>query len=295
MHIHRTRVAGRPRRWFAVAFVTLSAMLAAPAAALALQPPTILSAGINAADQLYMTWALGAGTVYDQAQFATAPALEPGSPFMFDLDNVLGFECGDLDECPDTPALTSYTLSSPVPRDRRYYAMVSSAAGSEILGSTVWVIDADKPLLAGPLPETSGLPGVGDLAIGSPVTGRPLTTPVIAPPPPAIGAAPAPSASIAVPKLPRRIGEILRRGVRVKVTCGGPCAASAQLLLGGQSLAAKHISPRAAGARTIELRPQGAARNRLRNRPRARLQIAVTVTPAGGAAKHVSRSFLVLR
>jgi hypothetical protein len=284
----------------AVAFVTACAAATMPGAALALlQPPTITSAGINSADQLYVTWALGAGTTYEQAQFATAPALEPGVPFMFDLDNLLGDESCDAEDCPATPAATSYTTTSPVPRDRRYYAMVSAAAGEERLASSVWVIDEAKPLLAGQLPEITGPPVSGDVTAGLPAVGRPAPAPVVAPPAPAVAPAPppapAPSASISVTKLPRKIGEILRQGVRVAVTCGGPCVAAGQLLLNGQQLAVKRLPARGAGARTFVLRPAGAARKRLGGRHRARLKIAVTVTPAGGAAKRLSRSFLVLR
>jgi hypothetical protein len=287
-------LARSPRRRFAIAFVALSAMLATPAAAIASQPPTILSAGVNAADQLYVTWALGPGTTFDMAQFATAPALEPGAPYMFDLDNALGYEC-DAEECPSDPAATSYTTTSAVPRDRRYFAMVSAEAGTEHLASAVWVIDDAKPLLAGQPPDDP--PVIGDLTIGAPTTGHPASAPAIAPPapPPAPAPAPAPSASISLPKLPRSTAEILRRGVRVTVTCAGRCVAAAQLLLDGQRLALKRISPRGAGTRTFAVRPAGAARTRLRAHRRARLQIAVTVTPAGGATKRLSRSFVVAR
>ena len=73
------------------ALMSAAVLLAAPPAALAAEPPTILSAGIDARDQLHATWAVAPGTTFHHVSFATDPAPDPDVPAYFAFDNFATF------------------------------------------------------------------------------------------------------------------------------------------------------------------------------------------------------------
>src|SRR3954452_21190949 len=144
------------RSLLAGALASAAVLLAAPPAALAAEPPTILSAGIDAADHLYATWTLGPGTTFERAAFATSPQPDPFLAGFFLTDNLADAGCTGEAGCTATPQTTSYTSAYPIGRDRRYFVSVTATAGkTEQLVSAVWVIDEAKPLIAGDAPVGS--------------------------------------------------------------------------------------------------------------------------------------------
>jgi hypothetical protein len=107
--------AARLRRGLrrAVALVAATTALGS-GAALAADPPTILTAGIDAGDHLYVTWSLAEGTTYTSAGFASGPWPEPGLPFSFFAGN----SAGDSD-CARAPRITDRARARRPPRRSR--------------------------------------------------------------------------------------------------------------------------------------------------------------------------------
>jgi hypothetical protein len=280
-----SRRSGRAR--LAAVLAVVAAALLAPAAALAADPPTVLSAGINAADELYATWSLAPGTTFSHADFATVPTPDPALPDFFADGNFAGFVCAaPPDSCSGTPTTTSYTAAFPTVRDRRYYFKVTSTDGTQQLTSDVQVIDDAKPQIPGDAPTGSG-PTAGAPA---PVGSKPLA----ALPASSTGSV-RPTVSIAPLALPKRLGAVLITGARLRVTCSGACVATGSLRYLGVALARKTVTLSRAGTRTIVVRPTGKVRNRLKGRSHATLRLGGTVKPIGGKGSHVTRIFKVLR
>ncbi len=278
---------------FAVIAVAV-ALLAAPAAAQAADPPTILTAGINSADRLYATWSLGVGTAYDHVSFATGPEPDSAVPSFFSPANFAAFGCGVPPECDGLPTTTSFTSSYPVARDRRYFvkvaALVPGVAGL-FPTSPMWIIDETKPLLAGEAP-------VGEVApTESPAVGRLLAqgvAPAPPPPPPPMQAA-RPRARFTAQKLPRTFAALRLSGVRLRVSCTAACAVSGSLTLNGVVLGRESTNLSRAGARTFTVRLSAYGARRLAGRSSARLRIAAQAKPAGGSTLRASRTFTVRR
>jgi hypothetical protein len=259
------------------ALASAAALLAAPPAArAAAQPPTILTAGIDAADHLYATWSLGAGTAFERVAFATSPEPNPFLAGFFVDDNIADVGCAGLDGCTATVATTSYTSGYPIARDRRYFVEVTAAAAGLQLTSAVWVIDEVKPLIAGEAPV-----GTPELPTRSPATGRLF--------------APAPSASLRVLALPGSIAGVLRGAVRVRVRCAAPCDVDLRLSLDGRTLVRRTGRLDGGASTALAFKPTGALRRDLRGRARAHLRISGFVTPLGGVTRRVSRAFDVRR
>jgi hypothetical protein len=278
---------------FVVIAVT-AAILAAPGTAHAVDPPTILTAGIDSVDRLYATWALGVGTAYDHVSFATSPEPDPVVPSFFTTANFAAFGCGVPPDCDGLPTTASFISSYPVARDRRYFvkvaALVPGVAGL-FPTSPVWIIDETKPLLAGKAP-------VGEVApTDSPAVGR-LLAPGVAPaPPPPPPARPAmrPRARFTAQKLPRTFAALRRSGVRLRVSCNAGCSASGSLTLNGVVLGRKSTTLSRAGKRTYTVRLSTFGARRLAGRSSARLRIVARAKPAGGSTLRASRSFTVRR
>jgi hypothetical protein len=271
------------------------AALAAPAAASAADPPTILTAGIDAADQLYASWTLGAGTTYDHASFATSPGADPVVPAFFASENFAAFGCGVPPDCDAPPNATAFRSSYPVARDRRYFVKVAAqvpGVAGVFPTSAVWIIDETKPLIAGKAP-------VGEVTpTASPAAGRLFAAgvaPAPPPPPPPPPPPARPAARFIAQKLPPTFAALRRSGVRVRVTCSAGCAASGSLTLGGVVLGRKSTNLSRAGTRTVTVKLSAYGRRRLLGRSRARLKISARATPAGGATVRSSRSFTVTR
>jgi len=266
------------------------AALAAPAAALAEDPPTILTAGIDATDQFFATWTLGAGTTLDHVSFATSPEADPVAPSFFLSTNFASFGCGVPPDCDLPPTATSFTSSYPIARDRRYFVQVAAQV-SGVTGtfptSAVWIIDETKPLIAGKAP-------VSDVAAtNSPAAGRLFAAGVApAPPPPTPAGAP-PKAKVTAARLPNTLGGLRLSGLRLHVSCTAACDASGSLTLGGLSIGRRSTKLSRAGKRTFVVRLSAAGRRRLAGRSRARLKISARAKPAGGATVRASRSFTV--
>jgi hypothetical protein len=287
-------------------------VLCVPGFALAADPPTILAAGINGADQLYATWSLGAGTIFSHADFSTIPDPEPEVPEFFADGNLAAYDCvAPAEGCTATPTSTSFTADAPSPRDRRYFVKVTAVAAGppDALTSAIWVIDDAKSVIPGEVPRGAGPP------TNSPVSGHPLEIatapgapggpggpgPGPGPGPGTPGALPQPLgaagiSSITVLSVPKSIRGVVRSGVKLQVTCAGAaCTVAGSLLLNGKALARKRGSIPAGVTRTLVLKPVGMSRDRLRKRSRARLRISGMVTPASGAPQRVVRLFTVRR
>ncbi|MEA2221093.1 MAG: hypothetical protein QOJ35_3719 [Solirubrobacteraceae bacterium] len=277
----------RSRRALALALAA-TALGSGPAPAA--EPPTILTAGIDAADHLYVTWSLAAGTTYADASFASGPWPEPGAPFAFFAGNATGGDdcvppSGVTDgPCKASPTATSFTTPEPTARDRRYFVKVAAVptGGPPRVTSAVWVIDEARPLMPGFVPAAEGPP------TNSPATGRSLAGMAF----PAV-----PHPTISVPALPTTIRALLVTGVRVRVRCATfQCALEdGSLSLGGTSIASESDFVAAGRTHTFVLRPRGAARTRLRGRTRARLRLRALVRTADGRARRITRSFTVRR
>ena len=281
--------AGRRRLRWAVALVAAATALSS-GAALAADAPTILTAGIDAGDHLYVTWSLAAGTTYTSAGFASGPWPEPGLPFSFFAGNGAGdSDCaappGITDgPCEGTPTSTSFTSPRRTVRDRRYFVKVAAepTAGPPHVTSAVWVIDEAKPLIPGFVPANDGAP-----------TNRPATAHSIEGTP--LPAVPVPT--ISLPALPRTIRAVLASGIRLRVRCANFACALEEgtLSLNGKQLASETDFVSADRTRTFIFRPSGAARTPLKRRSRAILRIRALVRTADGKAKRLSRSFAVRR
>jgi len=282
------------RRAALIATAVAVAALAAPTAAIAVEPPTILTAGIDSADRLYATWSLGVGTTYDHASFATSPEADPAGPSFFESANVAAFGCGVPPDCDGLPTTTSFLSSYPVGRDRRFFVKVAAqvpGAAGVFPTSTVWIIDETKPLIAGKAP-------VGELTpTDSPAAGRMLApgVPPAPPPPPPPPPAARPTARFAPVKLPQSLAALRVSGVRLRVTCSAACAASGRLTLAGASLGRRDTDLERAGTRTITVRLSPLGRRRLRGRSQARLRITAMAKPAGGFTVRASRAFTLRR
>lgn len=259
------------------ALVSAAVLLAAPSAARAAEPPTILTAGIDAADHLYATWTIGAGTTFERVAFATSPQLDPFLAGFFVPDNLADAGCAGEAGCEATAQTTSYTSAFPTARDRRYFVEVTTSVSRyEQLSSAVWVIDESKPLIAGEAPV-----GSRDLPTRKPATGRLL--------------APAPNASLGLLKLPATIGRVLRGGVRVRVRCSAPCDVDLRLSLSRRTIVRRTGRLGAGTSTLLAFRPSGPLARDLGRRSRARLRLAGTVTPLGGVTTSIGRSFSVRR
>lgn len=277
-------------RCVTVAVVAALVSLAAPAAS-AQAPPTILSAGIDARDALYATWSVAPGSTFDFVTFATVPDPNPELPNFFADGNFAGF-CDPTLASPTCTA-TSYVAPYSVGRDRRYFVKVSAEVGEDggdFVSSAVWVIDGAKPLIPGPAPAGAD-PPTGAAVAGHPLGSAAPPPPALPPPPPA----PTPAATIKLLTVPRTIGALLARGVRLRVACTVRCSTTGRLTLGPRSLGAKSLSLAGAGTRVLTVKPARTGRARLRGRSRARVKIAVAVTPAGGTTARLARSFSVRR
>jgi hypothetical protein len=283
--------AARLRRGLRCAVALVAAAMALGSdAALAADPPTILTAGIDAGDHLYVTWSLAAGTTYTSAGFASGPWPEPGLPFSFFAANSAGdSDCapapGITDgPCTGTPTSTSFTSPRRTVRDRRYFVKVAAepTTGPPHVTSAVWVIDEAKPLIPGFVPANEGAP------TNRPATGRSIEgTPLPAVPVP----------TISLPALPRTIRAVLASGLRLRVTCATFACALEEgtLSLDGKELAGQTDFVSANRTRTFVFRPSGAARKRLKRRSRAALRIHALVRTVDGRAKRLSRTFTVRR
>ena len=268
--------------------------LAAPAAAVAADPPTILTTGIDAQDQLYATWALAVGTTYDHISFATSPDADPVVPAFFIAANFAAFGCGVPPDCDALPTATSFRSSYPIARDRRYFVKVAAQVPGvvgEFPTSAVWVIDETKPLIAGKAPVGEAAPS------NSPAVGRLLApgVPPAPPPPPPPPPAARPTARFIALPLPRTFGSLRLAGVRLRVTCKAACAASGTLTLNGVALGRRSTTLSRAGTRTFTVRLSAFGRRRLAGRTRARLKIAARAKPVGGITLRASRTFTVVR
>lgn len=274
-----TSITRRVRRAFVLAVA--AAVLAAPGTALAADPPTILTAGIDVDDQLYATWSLAPGTTFDRVGFATVPTVS--SPGFFDIRHFAGFECAD-DFCDGKPTSTSHTAGYPTARDRRYFVMVTAAAaGEETVSSAVWVIDDTKPVIPGVAP-LGGLESTNVPVAGHPFDGASLLPPGVVS-----------TGKVEVLKVPKTNHGLLVAGVRLRVTCSAACGFEAGISLGDTDLALKETGFASGVSRTFTLKPSGAARDRIRRRARSRIKISAAVTPLQGRARSVSRFFTVRR
>ena len=252
-------------------------LLAVAPAALAAEPPTILSAGIDDADRLYVTWRLGPGTTFERAAFATSPQPDPFLAGFFLSDNLADAGCAGEAGCTATPRTTAYTSAFPIARDRRYFVTVTATVGrAEHLVSAVWVIDETKPLIAGDAPL-----GSPSLPTRTPAGGRLF--------------APAPSASLRLLSPPATIARVLRGDVRVRVRCSAPCDVDLRLSLNGRTLVRRTGRLPAGSSTRLAFEPTGPLARDLRGRARARLRIAGTVTPLGGVTTRLARAFTVRR
>jgi hypothetical protein len=263
----------------------MAAMLAAlsvPGLAAGASEPQITSAGIDANDRLFATWQLAPGTTFDTVEFASSSIVEPLVPGAFlDVDNFAGLECVPPPRsCDGNTAQTSYRESLRVSRDRRYFVVVNARAGRRLVNSAIWVIDDAKPLLPG-----EGEPS--EEPVNAPVFGHPL----FVPPPETI---PAPLFSVLTP--PKRIGGLVQRGIRVRLTCPAfECYADLELRLGKTKLASADPSVRPGGRQTLRLRPSRSARARLRARSRVRVRISADVIQPGGKRTRIAHNVLLRR
>jgi hypothetical protein len=250
--------------------------LSTPSAALAAEPPTIVSAGIDATDRLYVTWSLGAGTTYNRAVFATGPRPHPHLVGYFADENLSQSNCAGLPGCLGMPAATSFTARRPIERDRRFFVEVTANDGERLLTSAVWVIDETKPLIV-----EEALAGDPRRPTNDPVGGRWFASP--------------PSASLSLTRLPTTIAGVFASLVRVRARCTVSCDVALRLSLDGRTLAQRSGRLFGGSSTKLVLRPQGLSRATLRERSRARLRITGTVSPLGGPQRRMDRTFVVRR
>jgi hypothetical protein len=282
----RRGLPGRCATAAAIAVVAATAALVAPAGALAVAPPTILSAGVNANDQLYVTWAVAPGTTFDFVTLATVPDADPADPTFFASGNFAGF-CDPMIASPTCTA-TGYVGAYGVSRDRRYFAKVSAqvTGTTTYLPSAVWVIDDAKP-------QIPGEAGTGTIpATGPAVAGHPLGT---AAPPPPVAPPPKPAAAIKLVSPPKTISGLLAKGVRVQVACSVTCSSFGRLTLGSPTIGTKTFTLVGGGIKTLVIKPSAKGRKRLRGRSKARIKVVASAAPFGGTTKKVTKSFTVRR
>lgn len=267
-----TRATATALRLIAIALT----VLALPAPASAATPPAILTAGIDAGDQLYATWRLAPGTSYEMISFGTVPTADAQLRAFFAADNFAGFDACDKRAC---RTRGSYTSSYPIPRDRRYFVKVTAVDGDDHATSAVWVIDESRPIVPG---DT----GVGSGETKRPATGRPLAT------------VPVPAGTaIALLAPPKTLAALLRDGVRVRVACPIACAVTATIRRVGRYSPSARVdkSYRTRGTRLFTLRLTATARKQLGSLRSARLRIAVTAFLFDGAVRTSSRTVTVRR
>ncbi len=231
------RSALRRNNRCAIALAVAAAALAAPAGALAADPPTILTAGINASDQLYATYSVAPGTTFDFVTLATVPDPDPVLPSFFAEGNFAGF-CSSTSPGEGCSA-SAYAAGYPISRDRRYFAKVSAKVDgttNTYLESAIWVIDDAKP-------QIPGNAGPGAIPpVGPAVAGHALATTT---PPPPVG-----SATIKLLSAPKTINGLLLKGVRMRITCSVACSAFGTMSLGTPAIGSKSFKLPAAGRRS---------------------------------------------
>jgi hypothetical protein len=263
--------------------LAIAAVLAVPGTALATAPPTILTAGFDAQDQLYATWSLAPGTRYRQVEFASLPMRDAELPYYFADGQFAGYNSCRASGC---GGKTSFTADYPVTRDRRYFAKVTAIAGQERATSAIWVIDETKPVVPG---EAK----VGEGDGNNPVAGTPFDIASFVPP------GVVPGASITLLPAPKTIAGLLRRGVRVRATSSVAFVLTASLIdHGGQGadIGVSSLGVATGGTRTVVARVDDAAvRKALRHRLRARLRLDVVVVLPDDTLKRARRSFTVRR
>ena len=274
-----------PLRALCVATALLIAALAAcaaPASAGAAEPQ-ITAAGIDASDRLVATWTLAPGTRFESIEFATGSILDDVQPSFADVGTGVGFGCSPppARDCTAKPDQTTYREPKRVARDRRYFVVVvaSRSDGTELL-SQIWVIDDRKPLIADFGREPPSKPS------NSPVLGRPLVEP-------AVSEIPAPKLVVRAPKT---IAGLLRRGVRVQLTCPAhECYADVGLLRGDDDLAYVDRTLRPGERRTFVLRAPRLQHAALRRRARTRLRVQVDIYHPGRRTRQILRNVSVRR
>jgi hypothetical protein len=265
----------------AIVLLVAAAALTSPAAALAAEPPTILTAGIDAEDRLYVTWSLAPGTAYDHAEFATVPTADGDLAEFFVDGNFADYNCART-RCGGTPASTSYTGGYAVARDRRYFVKVVAKGGGAFATSAVWVIDDAKPVIPGDAPLV-------DEPSNMPVAGHPFDGASLLP------AGLASTASLTVATPPKRVHALLVAGVRVRVTCSATCGFTGELSAGGTIVGLVATGWATGGTRTVVVKPSGDERALLRRRPRTRFTLKSTVAPLEGKRRRQTRYFSVTR
>jgi hypothetical protein len=279
----RAARGARARRGLVAAVAALAALAwVAPAPASPAGKPEITAAGIDATDRFVVSWRLEPGTTFDFLQFSTVAISNPFVPGSFAGMNVVASACvAPGDGCTAPPTLSVFRSADRVARDRRYFVKVNARRdGRGPLSSDVWVIDQAKPLLPG-----GGRPT--DTPTNTPVLGKPYV-------PPARNTIPPPRLRLDSP--PKKIADVLRRGVRAHVTCPLiACYVVIGIKLGKFTLVFSDATARASERETFVLRPRGAGRTRLKRRTRARLELLADVIHPGGKRTRISRRFSVRR
>jgi hypothetical protein len=255
----------------------LAVAVALPGTALAVTPPTILTAGFDAHDQLYATWSLAPGTTFSQVEFSSLPVPDADLPTFF-ADS----QFADYDACEgeaDCRGETSYTGDYPLKRDRRYFVKVTAAAGDDEAISAIWVIDETKPVVPGSAP-------IGEGDSNAPVAGKPWDGASLLPP--GVVA----SASIKLLKVPKTIHGLLSRGVRVRVTSSVAYSVQTTLIdRGGRRdiIGLRSVGSATGGTRTVTATVDGRNRASLRAHKRAHLRLEVEVMLPDGTRTLASR------
>ncbi len=264
-------------RLIAVIAISVAALLLAlPGVARAATPPTILTAGFDAEDQLYATWTLAPGTTYEMIEFATVPTPDWSLGEFFADDNFAGFDACDDRSC---AGVTSYTSSYPVLRDRRYFVKVTAIDGEDHLNSAVWVIDETQPVRP------------GDADVGSGETNRPVSGRPFVPVPVPAGT------SIALLTPPKTIAGVLRKGLRVTVACPTACGATGLVTRFQRDRVVGRVdkSYGGGGSRPFTMRITAAGRKQLRPLKRTKLRIFVSVFLFDGSIANLSKTITVRR
>ena len=239
-------------------------------------------AGIDSTDRFLATWRLAPNTRFDSIEFSSTPIPSPLLPAAFAGKNVVASECAPPPRACTAPrSLIAYRSSDRVSRDRRYYVKVGALdRRGRTRTSTVWVIDAGKPLIPG-----GGRPS--QAATNTPTIGTPYLAPA--------------RSTIARPILslrsrPKLIGGVLRFGVRARVSCPGTvCYALVSLELGTRTLVFSDATIKPGGAETFVLRPVPKRRAVLRRRTRATLRVRAVITQPGGKRTTLVRSLTARR
>lgn len=136
------------------------------------------------------------------------------------------------------------------------------------------------------------IPGGGQPDWGPADPGAPVAAPAATPPPSAQGARTAPRLRVAAPRSIRR-GALLRRGLRVTVTCTQRCNVSATLSYKHRRIAARTGRRAKPGALTLRVR---ATRRGLARLPRrGAVRLTVTATTPGAPRQVIARTVKVRR